>query len=280
MSDDQWERVCILCAMHDRQTRLKYGHCCAVCADRLTADVRLVGELASMASVEPIAGTGVGASVFGSKPPINVAGVDPENTLTGPAPSPTVLDVLESWTRMVREERDMAPYGPWSASVASDPSHGRIGTQATLVGCVGFLAAQTEWIVATPDFPLEDYRAEVSSCVRVLRRWDADSQREAAWRVDCPADHGESLCGYSLRISGNDVESYFRCPRCGTEWSVDRLMLVAAEVPSGEMWLDAEAICGRIGVQRSTLDRWARDGRIAKAHGLYDARPILVRRGA
>ena len=263
MTSDEWPSVCVLCAMHDRHTRLKHGHCCAVCADRLAADVRRIGELAVMASVEPKAGRGGMSASFGSKPPINVAGVDPELTLIGYAPSPTVLDVLESWVRMVREEREMAPYGPWSAAVAA--SSATSGTQATLMGCVGFLAAQTEWIVATPGFPLEDYRSEITACVRALKRWDPAAE-DPGTMVKCPTLTDDGDCGYRLHY--HDITDPVTCRRCGV--TRDAMTLAAVAMSDGrEVWLDPEAAANWLGISEPTLRRMARRGDIERSHGRY-----------
>lgn len=190
----------------------------------------------------------------------------------------------------------MAPYGPASAARAAqvaqngDLSHagglylsGAVNdTRVTLVGCVAFLGAQVAWMSTEPEFPVEDFADEVSACVRVLRRWDVTAERGTAYVVECPHEADSGTCGYRLRISGEDAESYFHCPRCATEWSVDRLMLVWAETSDAAMWLDAEAVTRRYGVDRTTLDRWVRNGRVSKWHGLYDVRPLALaqRRGA
>jgi len=263
MSEDQWERVCVLCAQRGRQTRLKHGHCCAMCADRLTADVRLVGELATMASVEPRKGSGGMSTAYGSKPPINVAGVDPELTLTGHPPSPTVLDVLESWVRMVREERDMSPYGPWSGHAAATVA--TTGTKATLVACVGFLANQTEWVVGTPDFPLEDYRSEITACVRALRRWDPMAA-DLGQMVKCPTLTDDGECGYRLHYQ--DMSEPVTCRRCRV--TRDATTLAAVALSDGrEVWLDPEAAANWLGISEPTLRRMARRGQLSRSHGRY-----------
>ena len=262
---DEWPNVCVLCAQRGRQVRLKFGHCCAVCADRLLADVRLVLELACMASVEPVTSGVGGTGVYGSRPPINVAGIDPENTLTGPAPSPTVLEVLEQWVRMVREERQMAPYGPWSAAEASKVQGEASATSATLTACVRFLAAQTEWIVGTPDFPLEDYRSELTACVQALRRWDPEA-RSRGMMVPCPTLTDDSTCG--LRLRYEDLTELVRCRRCGV--SRDASTLAAIAMSDGrEVWLDPEAAANWLGISEPTLRRMARRGDIVRSHGRY-----------
>lgn len=263
---DDWPHVCVLCAARNRQTRLKHGHCCAVCADRLTDDVRQVLHLATQASAEPQAGRGGMSTAYGSRPPVNISGLDPELTLVGPAPAPTVLDVLESWTRMVREERQMAPYGPWSIAAARSV-HGRVtGTGATLTACVGFLAAQTEWIVSEPDFPLEDYRTEITACVRALRRWDPTAE-DPGTMIQCPTitDDGDE-CGYRLHY--HDLNEPVMCRRCGVTRDASTLAAVAMS-DGREVWLDPEAAANWLGISEPTLRRMARRGDVERSHGRY-----------
>lgn len=270
MTSEDWPNACVLCAMHDRTTRLKFGHCCAPCADRLLADIRRIGELAALASAEPVKGSGVMSVAFGSKPPLNVAGLDPELTLIGHPPSPTVLDVLESWVRMVREERDMAPYGPWSGHAAVALAATATGTKATLVACVGFLAAQSEWIVGTPDFPLEDYRAEVTACVRALKRWDPTAA-DLGTMIPCPTLTEKGECGYRLHY--REMSEPVTCRRCGVTRDASTLAAVAMS-DGREVWLDPEAAAKWLGISERDLRRLATKGDITRSHGRYLLRHV------
>jgi hypothetical protein len=291
MTAPDWQRQCILCARRGRTTRLETGHACAACAGWLAVQVANIARLAADAAAWLAPGSangGSGRPVPGSRPPLRVDALMPELTVVPQdgQPSevwPTVLEVLEAWCRMIRQERHMAPYGPASLAAARTTDGLYAGTSATLVGATTFLGRQVPWITTTTDFPVEDFVGEIVSCVKVLRKWDHANQADTAYVVDCPhgLDDG-TTCGYRLRIMGDDVDSWFHCPRCRTEWSVDRLMLVWAETSDAAMWLDHEAVSRRYGVDRSTLDRWVRSGRISKWHGLYDVRPLALaqRRGA
>lgn len=303
----EWTRVCILCAqratfrlrrelgreptadeVRARLRPLESGHCCASCATRIADDLAAIVQLASMAAAWVVPGsTGASGarSVPGSRPPLNVEALDPA-LASVPGHDAPLLVLLEEWERMTRQMRGLAPYGP--ASAARSAAGARTGqpttdhTHATLTAVCGFLRASLPWATTDPGFPLEDFAAEVRECAAALRRWDVEADRETAYVVDCPHEVDTGTCGYRLRIAGDDVEQWFHCPRCRTEWSVDRLMLVWAETSDAAMWLDHEAVTRRYGVDRSTLDRWVRKGRIAKWHGLYDVRPLALaqRRGA
>lgn len=121
-----YERQCILCAVRGRRTRLEAGHVCAPCSVRLLDDLSEVVRLACEAAafIPPASGTGLATGAYGSRPPINLAAVDPELAVIHPDPddgtyAPTILECLEAWERMVRDDRGMAKYGPVSAERAA-----------------------------------------------------------------------------------------------------------------------------------------------------------------
>ena len=265
----EWDRQCVLCAARGRTTRLESGHCCIPCASWLQVQVADIARLAADAAawVAPGSSTGGGSRpVPASRPPLRVDALDPELTLTGPAPSPTVLDVLESWTRMVRESREMAPYGPWSLSEASKAQSGGNYTGVTLIACTGFLGRSVAWMIDAPDFPLEDFADEMRSCVRVLRRYDPDAE-DLGTMVRCPTLHeDEGECGY--RLYYRTWDEHVTCRRCGV--SRDASTLVAVAMSDGRpVWLDPEAAAKWLGVTEGTLRQWARQGKVERDHGRY-----------
>lgn len=271
MSD--WENQCVLCAARGKQTKVQTGHCCLPCAAWLATTVADIARLAADAAawVAPGSTTGGGGrSVPSSRPPLTVDAVDPELTLIGPAPSPSVLEVLESWERMTREMREMAPYGPASAArahaiAASAPGGLYAGTSATLVGCVDFLGRQVVWMGTEPDFPLEDFADEMRACVRVLRRWDVDRD-DMGTMVKCPTLGDAGECGYRLYYV--DVHEDVTCRRCGATRSAMTLAAVAM-ADGRDVWLDPEAASQYLGVSEATLRRMARKGVIKREHSRY-----------
>ena len=265
MTDPQWQRVCVLCAARGKTRRLETGHCCVDCAAWLTTQVAEIARLAADAAawVTPGSSTGGGGhSVPSSRPPLSVDAVDPELTLIGPPPSPSVLEVLESWERMVRDMRGMAPYGPASAARASEGLYA--GTSATLVGCVTFLGRQVAWMT-TEEFPLEDFADEMRSCVRVLRRWDRNAE-DMGTMVKCPTVSDEGECGYRLQYLAAD--EHVTCRRCGATRDVAQLVYVAMS-DGRDVWLDPEAAAQWLGVSEVTLRRMVRRGDITRDHGRY-----------
>ena len=123
-------RLCVLCSRRGRVTEVETGHCCAVCRvrldDQLADIVRLAADAA--AHVEPSTGAGMpGVSVPASRPPLDVDAIEPELILVrlqpdDPTSEEPILWVLESWARLLRDERGFSKYGPWSAQhITSTP---------------------------------------------------------------------------------------------------------------------------------------------------------------
>lgn len=264
--------TCILCAKRGRTTSLDDGHVCARCAIRLADDLDAIPALAAQASVEPRAGRGSGRTVPGSRPPIDLAGVDPALTAVAvPAGTTTVLEVVESWCRLVREERQMAQYGPWSAAVARTGRAGYAGTTTTLVAATGFLRAHVDWAIRQPW--VDDMADEMRACARALRHLDADREPTGTV-VPCPTVSVEAGdCGCRLRISERDV---VRCPRCGREWDTDQLVRSAtADTLPPDVWVDAEAAAVAAGVHPRQLIKWARRGLLDRSQGRYRLTQVM-----
>ena len=281
-----WEHRCVLCAARGRTRRLESGHCCVDCASWLTTQVADIARLAADAAawVAPGSSTGGGGhSVPSSRPPLNVEALQPELTHIGPPPAPTVLEVLESWERMVRDMRGMAPYGEASAarSRAITAREGTLDglnarsasndTGVTLIGSVAFLGRQVPWMTTT-DFPLEDFADEIRACVRVLRRFDLNAE-DMGTMVKCPTLHeDEGECGY--RLYYRDFDEHVTCRRCGV--SRDASTLVAVAMSDGrDVWLDPEAAAKWLGVSEGHLRRMARRGDLQRDHGRYLVRDAM-----
>ena len=258
---------CILCARRGKQTESD-SHVCVPCASWLQVQVADIARLAADAAAYVLPGSTSGGgsrSVPGSRPPLTVDAVDPELTLIGPPPSPSVLEVVESWERMIRDMRQMAPYGPASAARARISVGIYQGTSATLVGCVSFLGASVAWMTTEPEFPVEDFADEVRACVRVLRRWDLDAE-DRGTMVKCPTITDDGECGY--RLAYRDWDEHVTCRRCGQTRDAATLALIAMS-DGREVWLDPEAAAQWLCVSEPTLRRMARRGEIRRDHGRY-----------
>jgi hypothetical protein len=221
-------------------------------------------RLASLASVEPRTGRGSGRSVPSSRPPLNVDGLDPALTLVwvGGATS-TVLEILEGWTKLVLEAREMAPYGPWSALAAINARKSPTDTTATLTGCTGFLRASLPWWEADPEQPIDDFAAEIHACRRAMGKYDPDRE-PIGYAAYCPTDG----CGARLRYQHADEE--VRCPRCQVVRDVPTLVAVVMSDPDcRDIWADVETAALHYGVSVSTIKRMVGKGQIERKRGRY-----------
>lgn len=267
-----WERVCILCASspRPRKTPLDAGHCCAGCVQHLRLQLQAIVQLTldAFMQLEPGKTGQTGSHAYGSRPPLNVDALDPElapiELNRGDATSAVpILEMLEMWERIVREERHLTPYGIASDARCALHRRGHNDTGATLTGVVSFLTAHLDWITTTADFPLEDFADHVRRAFIALRRWDTTRQ-SGGTRIPCPTltEYGE--CRYPLVIRGT---SEVDCKRCGRTWPVDRLILVAGQ--DVDAWVDAEALAHIAGVTERTIRNWSAAGKVARKGQLY-----------
>lgn len=275
---DTWQPTCILCANRkpSRKTDLKAGHCCEGCRSWLHTTILEIGFHAREADdwIAPRATTRATSVSFGSRPPINLEAIDPACALIELNPGDdssavTILEALEMWERLVREDRRFVPYGIASSMRArADQNHS--DTTATLVGVVDFLAGQLDWIVTEPSFGLEEFADHVRRSAATLRRWAADND-SLGTRIACPAvlEDG-SACGNQLRISTGGEATH--CRACGHAWTIDWLIRVAGDDADG--WADMEAVCRLSGLHERTIRRWAKAGKVRKRGLLYNVRDI------
>lgn len=263
---------CILCARRDRTTEIDHGHVCPGCLQRISSNLTDLLALALLATVEPRNGAGSGRTVPGSKPPINVDGIDPALALVDVGCGPTaLLEILESWERLVREARGMSPYGPASAArmehLELDPHEHPHPTTITLTGVVGFLRASLPWWATSPDQPIDDFADEVRLCHRALARWNPD-RGPKSWRVPCPTMTTSGAdCGYLIPVTRVASDERVDCPRCGRIWETDRLLAVAGR--DADVWVDIEAAVAATGIPEGAIRRWARSGLVRRLHGQY-----------
>jgi hypothetical protein len=274
-----WKRQCVLCAARREpvETWLEHGHCCDRCRSRLRnalLDIeRLVLE--AFAYVELRKGSGGGTHAFGSKPPINLDAIDPENAsvLMNPddkTSAEPILMILESWERGIRLDRGMPPYGVASEMRLKLFGKGSKDTQATLVGCVHFLYKHLDWITTEPTFGLEEFAGQIRRSAAALRKYDPKLEIGGT-RIPCPTITDKGDCNNLLLVRGpDDVE----CDRCGRTWTVKRLLVVVGR--DVDIWVDAEALSHFAGVQAQTIRLWARSGKVAKRGSLYRSRDVVA----
>ena len=269
MNERIWAAQCILCGFG-----LDTGHCCNRCVTRLRDQLVTIERLVHDAACQivPAHKPGAGSHSFGSKPPIDVAAVDPELSMVelnagDPTSAVPLLDMLEMWERAVREDRHMAPYG---VATASAPAGTGSGTQSTLAHVVGFLTAHTDWMTTDPRFGLEDYADQLKRAVKVLKRWDPDNDDHGV-RVSCPTtlDDG-TQCGWYLYVTQEDTTT---CRRCQRTWNREWLIEVADK---SDVWVDAEVIEHRFRVAPRTLRDWVVKGHVRRKGGLFNVDDVTI----
>jgi len=281
-------RTCVLCARRGRKRTLTEGHVCGPCRNGLRVDLGQILDLVALASTmpDPFASrsTGSGSRPHpGSRPPIEVARVDPELITIRLEPGDKtsgvpLLAMLESWERAVREDRGYVPYGLASSlrSSSSAPT-GMTGPRATLSGVVAFLRSQVDWMCDEPTFGIEQLAGQVHRAITTLRTLDPTHERRDGWGIPCPADleDGEP-CSRRLTIERHDdgrldLHTDITCPDCGTTWTAQRLLLVALADERVTVWGYPEAITAALAIPSATLRKWHERGRITRLGNRYDA---------
>jgi hypothetical protein len=238
---------------HGRPVRRTAGYGCTECHERTSGHLgELVGWYDAAATLLlPGSSTGGGRSTERTIG-IRVAALDIRNGREW-------IDVLHSWERVVREERQLAAVPLWSS--AADP------TRATLVRLVAFHHAHLDWMMLR--FPaVDEFADEVSRLARQGRALQP-SGADSRFRVACPTDG----CGRQITVGADDVAGNVICRHCGVERTVEFLMRAA----EGDHWADADALSVRFGVTTRTLRRWAASGDVRRRNGLYCVGDVLAR---
>lgn len=290
-----WRPACVICASRGRTRHLDHGHVCPACRTGLAVDLAALVDAAAIAAVIPdpyavSARTGPRRKP-GSRPPLDLAHVDPALVLVravpdDPSSEEPLLVLLESWCRAVREDRDLVPYG-----VATE------GKPVTLAGTVAFLRSHVDWMADEPSFAVDEFAGHVRRGLAALRAMDPATER-GGWRVPCPSDAPSrperasqsdeqpevvqnhtrvtqgaqsAVCGFRLSVDPTNLNGDLTCPRCRTEWTPQRLLLLALNDPNVVVWAHSETIADALGITPRTLQRWARLDLVGKRGTLYDA---------
>lgn len=263
--------TCVLCAARGRTVDTT-GHCCPACRAKLDQALGDILRLAAdAAAYQPPTATSGSRPVPGSRPPMTLDRLDPELTLIqlipGDASSAvTILEALESWERVIREDRDLLAFGPaTSYRLTKLAQAGTVGTFGYLTGTVNFLRAHIAWITTEPTFGLEDFAGHVYTAVRALRRFGTEYQATGTV-IACPTISDRGECGYRLRY--DDLGDQVTCPRCKATRDASTLATIAMS-DGRQVWLDPEAAAAHLGVDERTLRRRANRGELQRSHGRY-----------
>jgi hypothetical protein len=267
---------CLLCASRGRATPItadgRLCHGCRLWLGRALEEIVRLAAAAAAYLAPGAASRAPAAPTRGSRPPLNIDAVEPELALIELAPGDSssavpILEMLEMWERIVRDERGFLPYGPASLARAG-------AGESTLTGTVGFLRSEVEWMSGDVDFDLESFADHLRRATGVLRRWDADRERGVSrYRVPCPTIVEDGECGNVLIVTGS-TDTY--CRACQRTWEPARLLAVAGR--DADIWLDSEAISAHLGIPIRTIQHWGKTGKIARRGMLYRLRDITDQR--
>jgi len=242
---------------------------CLHCVNRIDDDLADLPVLTLAAAAHITPGTGqAGAGARGkpgSRPPVDLDAVDAASAIH-------TLPLIEAWEACARDTLGYTELRLAIIARARKPG-------SRLHHTVAFLRAQLPRLACAEGFPLPDLAAEIRDARRRLAPFDPD-QPPPTWRVPCPSPHPDAdgrACGYRLHLDRDDLRAALTCPRCGSPWTADRLLLVALADPGVVVWAtlaDCEAVTG---VPGRTLQRWAQGGSLARRGTLYDVGGALRR---
>ena len=162
-----------------------------------------------------------------------------------------ILGILHSWEQMIREERGLVRVALLKPLCLAD----------TIRAAVAFQQAHLDWVRQQPW--ADDYYTEVRDLHHdgqvASRRFE-----DAGMRLECPGDMPDgSVCKKRLRLP-KDPLALVLCRNCGTEWTQQRLALVAASTEGVEAWVSMEDARHYTNLPLRTLQRWAHDGTIRR----------------
>jgi len=247
----------IECTICHRQTSAE--GLCHNCHSRIHRQLDDLLELWQAAHDELLPGKGSGSSSSERSIGLNVQAL---SFIAGN----DLLDVLHEWEKLIRSERQLTP----PALVAKLP------LEQEIAATTKFHQAHLDWSGQQPW--IEDFATEL----RDLHSTAMAAARQFAQRIRriaCPADQADGTpCGNSLPIREERLMDVFTCRRCQSEWTTLRLMMVALSDPRREVWLDAEAIAGYMGISDRRVRQIVREHKVRRKGQLYDFKAILATR--
>lgn len=181
-----------------------------------------------------------------------------------------LLGTLTAWEDMVREE----------CSLTARQDHGLIEDRVMAV--CEFLQTHMRYLSghsAAGDFVRE---------VAVLHSKGMGAARiiiEKPTRIKCPAtiemlideDLKQVQCNQFLVLT-EDAEAKIECRRCGTVWTVARLLAVAVSTPGAHVMLDPNAVAGFLGMSVANVHVFAKRHGIEMVNKKYSLVAFVAKR--
>lgn len=176
-----------------------------------------------------------------------------------------ILDTLHGWERIIREDRKLTP----PALVSSQPTRGH-----EIAATVTFHQTHLQWLCEQTW--ADEYAKEVFT---LYAKGTAAAKRylDPARRISCPApaDAGAS-CGQTLTISDADLLAVVPCRRCGTQWTVARLIAVGTSDEQAATWVDADSIATWLGISAGHVRRLARQHKVERKGSLFNMQQVVA----
>ena len=132
--------------------------------------------------------------------------------------------------------------------------------RADLTSLTGWLRAHLPH-AANSHPAIDDFADEIRTLAQRGRRL-AGEVPERGQRVPCPTDD----CTRTLRIRTADLEETVRCRSCGIQRTSGQILLIASRSDS---WVSSQIAADVVGVNTTTIQRWAKSGQVKKDQGLY-----------
>jgi len=174
-----------------------------------------------------------------------------------------ILGTLHEWEKLIRSDRDLTP-------PAMMP---KLPISEEIQSAIKFAQTHAEWSCQQPW--AADYFREIRE-IQQLGKVAARIQTDKAKRISCPADTGENQrCGQILKVLDDNLGEVISCRKCKTKWTTGRLIAVALTDSSNDVWLDAEAIAGYLGISEKAIYKIIKKHHVAKRGQLYNFKQIL-----
>ncbi|MEN9416574.1 MAG: hypothetical protein RI988_194, partial [Pseudomonadota bacterium] len=236
-------------------------HACPTCQQQLRHHLNDIQKLIGLAH-DHITGSsskGTTRPAPASRPPLTVNALDPglteiEIDPDDPELQLTILEILEMWERVIRQDRGLIPYGI-ASEAAMDAAGARTDTWATtwinLNHTIAFHHGALDWAITAPNFDLPQYAHHLKLCRAALTRWE-ENRHNPAWKVPCPTLTTTGECARILRVDTS--QDTVTCRSCGNTRSILNLLRVAGT--EADVWVDIESAARLAGVTERTVRNW------------------------